>query len=282
MNKLWYIATLLFCAPVIFAFSSDHDIRVVERVFEETKKIKTLKFTLTKRERVDGKMLSQTSKVKLNRNPYMVYVNQSEPKEGVEVLYVNGQNDGKALVNPNGFPWVNVSLTPNSFIMRKDQHHTVEDAGFDLLISILEHLVQKYRTQIHQMISVQDTLIENYGKCKRIAFTNPYFAYVNYQVQAGENLHTIAKRFNICDHMILEKNKGIDDYEDVQAGQWIKIPNDYSPKMTLIVMGEKLIPVYMKVYDDLGLYEEYRYAEITVNPVIDRKEFQRDYEGYNF
>ena len=47
----------------------------------------------------DGKFLQS---YKLNLIKYML--NES-PKEGAEILYLEGKNDNKALVNPNSFPY---------------------------------------------------------------------------------------------------------------------------------------------------------------------------------
>jgi hypothetical protein len=38
----------------------------------------------------------------------------------------------------------------------------------------------------------------------------------------------------------------------------------------------------MKIEDDKGLFEEYNYMFLQVNPKIDDAEFKRDYKDYKF
>src|SRR5690606_2584111 len=83
---------------------------LTKTMFKTTKSISAMSFTMGKLERINGKMVDQTSDVKLRRNPLAVYSKQTDPPSGIEVLYKEGEP--KALVNPNGFPWVNVSLDP--------------------------------------------------------------------------------------------------------------------------------------------------------------------------
>ncbi|MDH3650975.1 MAG: DUF1571 domain-containing protein, partial [Saprospiraceae bacterium] len=98
---------------------------VTKRMISETKEINGLSYTMKRIERIEGQLNTQVSKVKLSRSPFRVYTKQEYPKAGIEVLYAEGTNHGKALVNPNGFPWINLKLDPLGRVMRKNQHHTI-------------------------------------------------------------------------------------------------------------------------------------------------------------
>jgi len=64
--------------------------------------------------------------------------------------------------------------------------------------------------------------------------------------------------------MILEKNsKTVDDYEDVEENQEILILNLYCKKITFYVDKENFLPIRQLIYDDKGLFEEYRYFNIS-------------------
>ena len=71
---------------------------------EAIKKYNTFSYTLTKFERVNDKMMKEKLTAKINANPLKVYLKQAMPHEGLEMLYIDGENDNKALINPNGFP----------------------------------------------------------------------------------------------------------------------------------------------------------------------------------
>lgn len=252
-----------------------------KQMFESTKQINTLRYRMNKKERINGKMIEQQSSVKLSRHPYKVYTRQSAPNDGVEALYISG--DHKALINPNGFPWVNLKLDPYGSIMRQGQHHTILDAGYDHFISILEFLFNKYGPEkTKEMVKLNGEDNIDGHSCWVIAIHNPHFKYYDYTVKPGESILTIADKYKLSEHMILEKNKDLDDYYDVATGQIIQIPNDYSPKIFLYIDKKRNIPLLIKIYDDQGLYELYEYLDVVVNPVLKPEEFTKEYEQYGF
>ena len=108
---------------------------VILQMIDSAQALKGFKSTIRKTERIKGELILQVSEVKVSNNPYEVYVKQLSPKSGVEILCADGCQ--KALINMNGFPWINITLDPHGTTMRRHQHHTVHDSGFDLLASIL-------------------------------------------------------------------------------------------------------------------------------------------------
>jgi len=42
------------------------------------------------------------------------------------------------------------------------------------------------------------------------------------------------------------------------------------------------LPISMKIEDDKGLFEEYNYMFLQVNPKIEDAEFTKDYKDYKF
>ena len=252
---------------------------ITRKMFASTKKIKTLTYKMKKMERIEGQMTTQVASVKLHRNPFKVYTRQEHPNNGLEVLFTEG--DEAALINPNGFPWFNLKLDPTGDRMRKEQHHTIQDAGYDHVVSILEHLFEKYEDRIDELTTVKTANWQD-RECWVVEFNNPQFEYEKYKVQQGETITSIAKEYKLSGYMILEINEEVDDYDDVTAGQIITIPNDYSPRMILFIDQELMVPLVMKVYDDKGLYEHYEYSEITIDPEIKKEEFTAEYAAYGF
>jgi outer membrane lipoprotein-sorting protein len=265
--------------------NSKHDLspyEIVKGMFVKTDAISTMTYTMKKQERFHGKLLMQQTAVKLNRNPLKVFLRQEFPKAGLEVLYVQGFNNNNALVNTNGFPWVNLSLDPMGSTMRENQHHTLFDSGYSHLVSILEHLADKYNKDIENMIINNGTVNWNGHTCWFITFSNPNFKYEPYTVKAGETILTIAAKSKLSEYMILELNKNISNYTDVSAGQIITVPSDYSPKLEIYIDKQQMIPYLIKVYDDKGLYEQYEYYNVVINPTFKSNEFDKDFPEYKF
>ena len=286
MKKTSQLAWLMIFLTVLSSGTTVPDSQtghsIVQAMFEKTSEIKTVTYELTKQERIDGKLIKQRSFTKIVSEPFQVYFKHLYPTEGIEVLYPKGENNDKALINPDGFPWVNLRLNPMGGTMRNDQHHTLFESGFDHVASILKFLCEKYRSTIDELI-VYNGMVEYNGKtCYSVSMDNPHFKYIDYTIQENESILDIAARFKLSEHMILEKNSSVNDYDDIVAGQVIQIPTDYSPKMLLYLDQESFIPLRMDVYDDLGLYEKYEYSEVSINPSFSEGEFSADFPGYGF
>ncbi|WP_420582867.1 DUF1571 domain-containing protein [Reichenbachiella sp.] len=239
-------------------------------------------YTITKHERIDGKLKKQVSFTKMQKNPYRVYLRQSFPNDGMEVLYVQNENNDKALINPNGFPWINLKLDPRDGIMRNDQHHTIFQSGFDHVVAILEFLCDKYQHEVEKMVMYNGEVDQQGRRSFEISFSNPYFEIIDYTISDQETIEDVATKYKLSAYMILECNPKIKDYEDVNPGQVIKIPNDYSPKLNLVIDAEKFIPLKMEVIDEKGVYEQYVYSEVVINPKFDPAEFAAGFESYGF
>jgi outer membrane lipoprotein-sorting protein len=281
--------SILFCSAILFLLfaattekNDSHAYQIVKDMFAKSRLIHSMKYVMRKEERIEGKMVMQQSSVKLISHPLKVYLKQELPKKGLEVLYVQGTNNNNALVNTNGFPWVNLNLDPMGNIMRENQHHTIFESGYPHLMSILEHLTAKYNQQVEGMVSNGGLVNWNGHQCWTIVFNNPHFKIEKYTVKPGETVLSIAAKSKLSEYMILELNKGLDGYNDLKAGQVINLPNDYSPKLELWVEKNELIPLVIKVYDDKGLYEHYEYHQVVTNPVFKSDEFEKGYSEYNF
>jgi hypothetical protein len=284
MNRSFVISlfSLLFLGTTPPEKTNPAPESLIRQMIAETRDINTLAYTMRKFERIGGKMTEQVAEIRFNRSPFKVYARQRYPNDGLEILYSEGENRGRVLVNPNGFPWINVSLDPHCHQIRKDQHHSVFDTGYDLVLDILEHLVNKYRMKTDDILKLISIDLVNGKSCWVLSLDNPNFGYRSYTVQQGETLISIANKFRLSEHMILEKNEEIDGYHDIEAGQTIQIPNDYCPKMILTIEQDRMIPVIMKIYDEKGLYELYEFKDVVVNPVFKKEEFTPDFEDYGF
>ena len=252
-------------------------------MFKESEKIERMEFIMSKKERIEGKLVFQESEVKLNRRPLKLYTRQISPKEGLEVMYCEGLNNEKALVNPNGFPWFTLKLEPEGSVMRKAQHHTILNSGYDYLISILKHLFDKYGNQTRSKVRHMGMSKWQGHSCHVILFENPDFKHVKYRVKENETLLNICDRQKISEYMVMELNPSIDDLDhEFEPGDELIIPNDYSPKMMLYVDRERLIPLMFKVYDEKGLYEQFEYTNVVIDPVFSDSDFDPDNEAYDF
>jgi len=256
--------------------------QLVAQMLSAGRQVQTAKFNLYKQERINGKLSTEKSVVKLQQKPYKAYLKYETPDPGMEVLFVAGQNNDHAYIRPSNFPWTTISLSPTASTMRAGQHHTIYDLGFNQILNITDFMLKNYGAQANSMLSLNGTTTWNNLPCYQVTLQNPNFKYIDYTVGKGETLVSIASKFKLSEYMILEKNPGIDDYADVEAGQKIKIPTDYAAKITMLLDQKTNLPVVIKVFDDKGLYEFYEYRNLQVNPTFQAAEFTKTYKDYKF
>jgi hypothetical protein len=94
--------------------------------------------TMTRRERVKGKLLPQeTMQVKF-RKPYSIYTRWTGSVfKGREVLYVRGKNDNKLRAHQGSFPDVTVDIDPRGGLAMKGNRHPITEGSLGDLIGIL-------------------------------------------------------------------------------------------------------------------------------------------------
>jgi outer membrane lipoprotein-sorting protein len=251
---------------------------LIDKIFNAVDNVKTMRYKLQCNERIKGRMQYFESKVKLQVSPRKLYLSLKGP----EVLWIQGTNNGDALVNPSSFPYMNLNLDPYGSLMRKDQHHTIHEMGFQYLADILKDGMKKAGDKLDKYFTLvgEDNF---YGRpCYKLSITFPEFAWNSYTVKKGENLITIARKLKVSEYMVLMNNPKISWYNDVKEGQIIKVPNAYGKQTLLLIDKETYLPVSNTVFDDQGLYEKYEYIDLQVNCVILPEEFTKNYKGYNF
>lgn len=279
-----FLFILLFTLTgVLVSFKSkeraeNNNLEIIGKIFDAINSVKTLRYNLQCNERIKGRMQHTESRVKLQVNPRKLYLNI----RGVEVLWATGTNNGEALVNPNAFPYVNLNLDTYGSLMRKDQHHTIHEMGYQYLADILKDGMKRAGDNLDKYFKILGEEKYNGRDCYQLSIAFPDYAWGNYTVKKGENLISIARKLHVSEYMVLENNPKLSSYHDVKEGQVIKVPNAYAKLTLLLIDKEYLLPVNNKIFDDKGLYETYEYYNLQVNPYIAQEEFSKNFKEYNF
>lgn len=252
---------------------------LITKMIKSIRDVERLKYSLKIIERGKKGFNHYESSVKLNRKPRKVYLYI----KGIEVLWVDGWNSNKAYVNPNSFPYMNLSLDPLGSLMRQDQHHTLYEMGVDYFASIIEYISLKFNSRFNEIFKYEGEERINNRPCYKITIDNQDFTYENYTVGDNESITSIARKLHVSEYMIVEKNTKLKDYFDIlKKGQVLKVPSAYAKHVTLYIDQLYFLPISVKINDDKGLFEQYDYFFMQVNPKIDDAEFTKDYKGYKF
>ena len=255
---------------------------ILDEMLTSADNVKSLRYKLKQYEMVEDEVIYGEQDVKLQLQPLMIYMFIHAPNQGAEVLWKEGENNGDALVNPNAFPYLNLNLDPYGLILRRNQHHTIFSSGFGFLASIIRAGIKKAGADFDKYFRYEGDITWEGRECFQIVIEYDHYTWVPYEVKDGEDLISIAKDQKICDYILIERNDGVDDFDDVKVGQVIQIPNVYAKKNILYVDKKLKLPVRMEMYDDKGFFERYEISQIEVNPIIPSEEFSENYKDYGY
>ncbi|NBQ46957.1 MAG: DUF1571 domain-containing protein [Sphingobacteriia bacterium] len=277
---LLFFLFLSLSVQSLFAQKSNMECKeLVLKTLQAIKEVKSLKYHLKITERGKKGFNFYESSVKFHRNPRQIYLYI----KGIEVLWVQGTNDGRALVKPNAFPYFNLNLDPMGNLMRQDQHHSLNEMGYDYFAAIIQHTVDKLGDRFYDYFELAGEERINNRPCYKVIINNRDFGFKDYVVGDNESITSIARKFFIAEYMIVEKNPKFKDYFDIlKKGEVIKIPTWYCKSVIMYVDQLYLLPISMKILDEKGLFEEYNYHFLQVNPKFEPTEFTRTFKGYGF
>jgi hypothetical protein len=118
--------------------------------------------------------------------------------------------------------------------------------------------------------------------CYYLIFTNTNYRLTRYVVGENETPMTIAKKMKLNYFSVLENNPSIKGLSIITPGTRLILPNDYASKMELYIHKDLSYPVYIKIYDQKGLYEEYTFTKVLINPIFKGDTFSANNKQYNF
>jgi hypothetical protein len=257
--------------------------KIISGFIEKVDNTSTSQMTTILKERINGSYHTRKANFKIQKSPFKLYMKEEFPVNGREVLYVTGENNNKARINPAAFPWTTLSLDPLGNTMRTGSHHSIFKSGYSFINKVLKYVYSKHSSEDLDKMLVYEGLV-NYGKilCHKITFENADFAYVNYKVLPGENMEDISNKLLIDDYMVLEKNKTLNNIEDIKPGMLLKVPTQYGKSFVLYFSQQNNMLLGIKIYDEVGLWEEFSYSNVKLNPKFTDTDFSSDNPAYGF
>ncbi|QNH63819.1 LysM peptidoglycan-binding domain-containing protein [Hymenobacter sediminicola] len=253
--------------------------QLMSRLSSTIENLKSLRCNVRAQERLaDGKYQQARTAMKMTFGPLRVYLKNAK---GIEVLWVTGQNDGDAWVYPNSFPYVTLNLDPNGSVMRKNQHHTVLDAGFGTIADLIKGSSQRRDHSFEKSFRYAgDTTIAG-RPCYVLRSDFPQFRYVAYKAVAGDTPERIADKFGCGEYRVMERN-GLSPGEKVEVGRTLQVPNSYGRRTIVCVDQKIMLPLVVQVNDDKGLFEKFEFSDVVANQPIPAAEFTKGFPGYKF
>lgn len=255
-------------------------IQILHQMIDSIDNIKTLKVKLEALERFQDKYLKSTSFYKISYYPKkkLYFIN---PEKKLEILYIEGQNENKALVKHPSLP-MSIFLDPNGAIMKKKQHYTIHELGFQFIAQTIQVALFKEKERYINYLHYLGVIQKNGKQCYGLYYESSNFDYVLYKIESKETVVNIARKFNINEYIIRDKNNLYFEFDYLKKGSTILIPKMYCKKAFLYIDKTTFLPVSVNLYDDKGLLESYDFFNVQKNIPIPSLEFTKNFKEYNF
>ncbi len=273
----------LFCAVLLgFAFRNPGEItpaKILHHMYDSIKNVKTMRTKVAALERIDKKFSSANSEYIVQTSPRKVYfINRSKK---LEVLYNAELYGRKALVKPNIFPYMTISLDPTGNIMRKNQHYSIHELGYSFIGTSIALTLSKDKDGLSNF-TYKGKSHKNGYTCFLLEYENKNYSYVDYKVGEKETVGVIASKLCVNEYLLRDNNDLLNDFGYLKKGKILKVPTLYCKKAILFIDEKLMLPVSISLYDDAGLFESYEYTSIEINKPFKNDDFNRDNKNYGF
>jgi len=273
-----YFITIIFLSFSFFTKAqSAYDIFKKSR--QKIEAAKNLSYHNVSQEHIDGKLHTEKSYIKLQRNPFLFYMKQLK-EGGAEILFNPLLHKKKAYVNPGTFPYINLYLSPFGKIMRGNAHHTIFQADIKYTYDVINTTLLRNKTK---------TIFKYIGKVKinntvyyKLSLINTNYKIINHTVKKGETILSLASKNLLCEYKILALNPKIEFYDEDIEGENIKIPTFYAKSIYIYIDAHTYLPYLLKVSDEKGIFEIINFKNLKLNLPFKRDEFLPSNKEYNY
>ena len=280
--RLYFILIFGIIQCTVFAQDNNLKVALIDKMIKAIDDHNQMEFKMYRSERSKNGFTDGKFYAKLINKPYKLYIKNFKPKPGSEILYIKGQNDDKALINPNSFPYFSISLDPDNNLLLAGGHHSLREAGFTLFSNMFKLYKVNYGEELYNRITYHGMFKWNDRVCYKISIDYPDYSTKKYTPKKGETLYSISRDQLLNIGKLREYNAKYDDDDILDESDEIIIQNVYAKKAVIFIDNENYFPIYQLIYDEEGLYEKYQYVDLNLDISFKNEEFTRDYSEYNF
>ncbi|MCB9033770.1 MAG: DUF1571 domain-containing protein [Chitinophagales bacterium] len=242
---------------------------ILTKSLSAMKSVSTCTYDFYSKERFsNGKVISSHIEFKVQESPKKIYANSLEPQKA-ELCYIPSTSS-KVMVK-KGFLKLNLEKTNN--LLMKEQHQTIDRAGFKRIADILQTSVNQRKGQdLSKFATVSGTVTYDGKSCYKITINEPDYKIVYHTVKSGQtNIWKLGEALAIPEYKVQELNNTKSD--DFTVGQKIKVPSAYAKTTVIYVDKSTYLPLYIKMDDDKGLFEQYEFKNLKTGVSFSSSDF---------
>ena len=265
---------ILFLLAVSIGFlghSQAQDVNdITKKVLAACANADNITYDFTSFERFSNKKVNSHIEFKYQSSPLKIYANSLSPTKA-QLLYIPSQSS-KVQVKKG----LKIKLDRHSSMLIKDQHHSIDNAGFGTFKRIIEQSIKSKGLTVNSpklasFIKVLGTVTYDGKKCWAAEINDDDYRIINHKVAADETtVWKLGAKLAIPEYRVKELN---DIGNELTPGQIIKIPSSYAKKTTVYIDQATYLPIYQKMEDDKGVYEIYEFKNLKTNVKFTNSDF---------
>jgi hypothetical protein len=254
---------------------------ILNRCFNKIDSINTISFYIIAKERFGLNYKLEKAFYKIRYEPYSLYFKQIVPPTNAELL-INEKYKKNVLVSLKQFPFINLKLDPYGETLRKGQHHVIFEAGYRYLKKVLLYIKNKYNISWNEFCQKVDFVKINEKIYFKLTLNNSFYKIQDYIIPFNTTPQKLAQQLYLCDYKIIELNNLKSVCEELQKGKKIKLPSDYAQKIVIYIEKNSFLIHKIEIFDEKGLFEEYLFENVLVNPKFSDYDFSENNKEYGF
>ena len=271
MKKLLFTLTLL-TGLVSLTFAQDVN-DITKKVLDACGKANHITYDFYSAERfVGNKIINAEVKIRFQSSPLKVYADATKPQKAI-LVYVPSENP-KVHVKKG----LKIRLALDSKLIMKEQHHTLDNAGFATFKRIIEQSIKDKGLNVNSpalkdfVVYKGETTFDG-KKCWMVDIIDKDYKVVNYTVPASiKTIWELGKRLSVPEYTVQQMNDLKSN--DLTTGQVLKVPSSYAKRTTVYIDQHSYLPIYQKMYDNDGVFEEYQFKNVKTNVKFTAGDFQ--------
>lgn len=278
--KTSFFLVLIFFTQYLSAQKVDNEaFELLVKVDSNLRVSNAIHFKATLFARMKDGEYHQKAEFKIQRKPLKIYYKQFIGNN-IELLYDETKDEEKALINPDGFPYTNLRLSPYSPLILKRQHHSIFEADPIYSTSQLIYMFNQCKPD-KCYLTIVDTVIQKKA-FKWLKYYNPEYKVLEKKAESDMNIISFAKKHKVNFYSLVCLNDGFDSSTIINQGDVVKIPSSYAKKLDILIDMKKYEVNVVSVYDGKGLFEKMVYTWFNNEAVFKNIDFDKDNKNYNF
>jgi outer membrane lipoprotein-sorting protein len=216
--------------------------------------------------------------------PGRVYVRMVRPVPNREMIYDRTRDKRKLVVHNGQFPDLTLRLDVRGMLATNDQHHTIEQLGFDQALLTFQTALAEARKEGHgERLEYAGEGVFAGRKVHKVAMLTGRKQAREEVAREDESLFDFARRVGQDPYVIYVQNPDIRAlHSELDEGERYVVPAYYAERCESWHDQETGMPLRQAMYSRGKLYESYEHFDIQLDVPLTEKDFDPENPAYGF